>query len=343
MTAKEAIQSRYKAQCIAVVGIAPISTSLCVFFSGIIFVQFGVFCMARAERVPRPVVISAVTLKILHIGQIFLEFWTIHQSMTHCATGKAYSFSFFASLLTFSSLSVTWVVQYHFSRLINTLMGRPKWWRCLVGSLCLVSLVGGITSGSQFMMLNSENESKKLGPLKLNSSLTGFYTLWFMSNSVYDIIIIWVLSIEVHKHRAQMKTDFIRSTLFRLMILTISTFTLSSILGLTSAASIIALRCTPTSALQSLTRLNTLVLVSNGFMSRIYLISFFSSIAQNSQTRSSYADSCVASLNIIDDSKENMIVHNDNSVPTQLVSNSNHEERTNQAMTYTVNVSTSKL
>lgn len=336
MTAKEVIQSQARAQCVSVVGVEPISMSLSIFFSGIIFLQFGIFCIARADRVPRSVVISAVAITMIHIGQVFLEFWTLHRSTTHCVSGEAYSFSSYDSLQTFFALSVTWAVQYHFSRLISTLMGRRKWWICLVVSLCLSSLVGGIASSLQFMMLNPDNKLKRLAPLKLGSCLTGFYTLWLISNSVYDIIIIWILSIKVRKHRAVMKTDAIRSTLFRLMMLTISTFTLSSILGLTSGASIIALRFTPATAFQSLNRLHALVFVSNGFMSRIYLISFFSSIVPNPQTKSLYAESCVASLNMINNSKENMI-NDDNDA------NANQEDRYNQPMTYTVEICTSEV
>ncbi|EGG08592.1 uncharacterized protein MELLADRAFT_74531 [Melampsora larici-populina 98AG31] len=337
MIAKYVIQGQAQAQCEAVVGVQPVSVSLLIFFSGIIFVQFGVFCIARADRVPRTVIISAVTITMIHIGQVFLEFWTLHQSTNQCISGEAYSFSLYESFQTFFTLSVTWAVQCHFSRLIGKLMGRPKWWICLAGSLCLSSLVGGIASSLQFMMLNPDNKAKKLAPLKLGSCLTGFYTLWLISNAVYDIIISWMLSTEVLRHRAEMKTDSIRSTLFRLMMLTLRTFTLSSILGLMSAAAIIALQFTPTTAFQSLNRLHTLVFVSNGFMNRIYLISFFSSIVPKPPTL--YSDSCVASLNIINNSKENMI----NNINHDIHSNSNHEERTtSQAMTYTVDIRTTE-
>ncbi|KAG0141918.1 hypothetical protein CROQUDRAFT_673841 [Cronartium quercuum f. sp. fusiforme G11] len=256
------------------VQMAPIAVSISCYLSGVVFWQFGEFWIVRAERVPRITVVSAVMVMVLHTAQVSLELWTLFDWSTTSIFGEPYSFSLYECLETFLTLCPTLVVQYHFSRLVYALIGRPRWWILLVGFLNSSTIVGGIGSAKQFMMLTIRDGLHGTIPLIFHSSLLGFYILWLVSGCVCDVLISMILSVYMCQKRAKAKTPTIRSILGQLISSTIKTFTLSSASAFISVACVIVPRFLSDHAGVPLLKLHMAAFVSNLLLSRIYIISF---------------------------------------------------------------------
>lgn len=266
------------------------------FISGIVFVQYGEFCSRQASRKSRLLFRLGTIGIILHLFQMIVDLVTMTQSFQLYASGGSYTYFLYEALQIFLSTGIILIVQCHFSRLACTTAGLSKKWTCTIGILTIATFVGGFATALAFEKHFELTGLHMSTPLVVYNELLAFNLAWLGLNGLTDGTITWVMVRALHQSRSSMRHKSLRTTLHRLLLITINTFALTSLTVILSLIMTMIPHVTTSLSLMGQIICQTTGFILNGLLVRIYLVSFFCSFQKSSCFARKKFDSCVASL-----------------------------------------------
>lgn len=269
------------------------------FSTGIVITQFLRFSTVRKTDARKDGSVKALARVSfgLHIIQVAAEIWILHASLISQNVGKINSNYIFEAIRTGLTLCVALMVQIHFSRIAYALLRESKNWAIIASILGIMTCAGGLGTITLFLVESlKEAEETDKQKTHLGEELTGFYLAWLTAALAFNVAISSVIISALHsKTRFGLKKSM-REITFRLMALTMETFTLASITALLSIIFVSLPRVFPSLESSRNICLRHASFMMNSVAPRIYLISFFGSFVDTrNRPHSIDFESCVAS------------------------------------------------
>ncbi|KAG0148243.1 hypothetical protein CROQUDRAFT_721830 [Cronartium quercuum f. sp. fusiforme G11] len=207
------------------------------FLTGIIILQFIKFWFIRKKEKNKFEYLKVLATFgfILHILQSVGEIWFFYISLKSDEPTSGYVYYLFEATRTSFTLLIALIVQAHFSRIAYALLKQSRKWINLACFLALLNLGGGLGTITLFVIgISDSHHHTEKKPINLGKTLTAFYLSWLTATLIFNLTLSYVIISRLrHQNHIGLQKS-LREITFRLMTLTMETFSLASITELLS-------------------------------------------------------------------------------------------------------------